>query len=380
MSEAAARSRAQAPIPFFGTARENTSVQDGLIDALQRLCGTDTLLNGPAVKTFEAVVAEAAGRAYAVAVNSATDALGIALRAAGIGEGDEVLVPAFSFVATATPVLHAGARPVFVDVTPPDAPDGSPLTMDLRRAERALTPRTKALIWTWLYGGMAAPGPVELFARQHGLVLIEDASQAFGARWSLHRAGATGDVSVFSFDRTKTLGALGTGGALVTDDPAVHRAAQSLRYHGVGPGGFERVGRNSQMSEWTADALTLKAARHKAWSERRRAIAHAFDAAVVGTRAIRPQWADGCRHTFHKYVLFLDERDALADALAAEGIPTRIHYPRPIPAEPVFGSAPAGAFPVADRAASRAISLPMHAFLSDAEVARIARVVRTHLA
>lgn len=369
----------QTRLTFFGSGAENAGIAPQLAAEFSRVMASGRILNGPEVPRFEGRVAALAGRAHAAAVNSATDALFFALRAGRIGLGDEVLVPAFSFVASGSAVLRAGARPVFVDVFAPEAAVAvgtAPCAMDLTDAAHRLTRRTRGLVWVDLFGGMADPTPVRAFAARHGLFLLEDASQSLGAAFGPVPAGSLGHASVFSFDRNKTLGAPGTGGAVLTDDAELDARVRALRYHGRGENGFATLGYNSQMSSLTAAILELKLGHHVAWTARRSEIAEQLDAALGRLPLRCLAWPGDCQHARHKYVLLCHRRAALEAHLHTAGVPTRRHYARPLPREPVFAeTVPAANFPVAEALAAQALSLPIHAQLDDDDVAHIAGAV-----
>ena len=359
-------------LPFFGAGRENVSIEDKLQQVFSHVMHEGKLLNGPEVFNFEDRLKKLTGREYAVAVNSATDALYFTMKGLGIGPGDEVLVPAYTFVASADCIIRAGATPVFVDVIDPrDSNYGAPATMDLAKAEEAITPRTKAMIWVGLFGGVGDPAPIESFAKSHNIALVEDASQSYGARFGDHASGAMGDASVFSFDRNKLVGAPGTGGAVLTDDPDIYEQARSLRYHGVVKGGkYANLGFNSQMSSLTAAILSLKMDLHDGWTDRRNAIARRYDD-VLGSLPVEVMtWPEQVLHVRHKYVFLTEQRDALEAHLHAKGVPTKRHYGTAVYQEPVFdGIIPAAAeFPVSTRLSDMALSLPIYAQMTDAEV------------
>lgn len=361
-----------AGIPFFGAGRENVSIEDQLQREFSRIMHEGKLLNGPEVFKFEDRLAQKTGRAHAVAVNSATDALYFALKGMGVGAGDEVLVPAYTFVASAECILRAGATPVFVDVVDPrESNYAAPATMDLACAERAITPRTKAMIWVGLFGGIGDPAPIQAFADTHRIGLLEDASQSYGASFGAHKSGGLGRASVFSFDRNKLVGAPGTGGALMTDDPDIQEAARSLRYHGVAKGGkYANLGFNSQMASLTAAILNLKMDMHDAWTERRGAVASRYDE-VLGSLPVEVlTWPDEVLHVRHKYVFLTEKRDELEAHLKTAGVPTKRHYGTPVYQEPVFSQVvPQDAsFPVAYRLSETALSLPIYAQMSDQEI------------
>ena len=350
------------PVPFFAAGRTWAEHGERYTRLMADALAGGQALQGPPVRAFEAALAARCGRAHAVAVGSGTDALAFALTAAAVGPGDEVLVPAISFIATASCVLRAGAVPVFVDVD-------QWLLMDLDAARAAVTPATRAVIAVDLYGQTVDAAAFEAFAAAHGLTLVEDAAQAFGA----HGAGAIGAISCCSFDPTKTVAAPGSGGAVLCDDNATADTLRTLRWHGRDPAGrFATLGYNSQLPSAAAAVLHDKLAFDGRWTARRRAIAAAYDAALAGTPHRPVGTAPGRDHVFHKYVLRAPDRTALAERLAAAGIPTRVHYDRPLYREPVFGGAPE--CPAAVAACREVLSLPIHAYLTDAEVERVTAI------
>ena len=337
------------------------------------------LLNGPDVFKFEDKLKALTGREYAVAVNSATDALYFTMKALGIGPGDEVLVSAYTFVASADCISRAGATPIFVDVIDPrDSNYGAPATMDLAMAEKAITPRTKAMIWVGLFGGFGDPAPIEGFAKANNIALVEDASQSYGARFGTYASGAMGDTSVFSFDRNKLVGAPGTGGAVLTDNPEIYEHARSLRYHGVVKGGkYANMGFNSQMSSLTAAILSLKMDLHDEWTARRGAIAKRYDDALGSLPVQVLTWPEQVLHVRHKYVFLTEERNELEAHLKTAGVPTKRHYDTAVYREPVFDRiVPEGIeFPVSQHMSERALSLPIYAQLNDYEVDHVVNSV-----
>lgn len=368
-------------IRFFGAGLENASLERELVGEFSRVLASEQILNGPDVLSFEEHVAARSGRRHAIAVNSATDALYFALQANGIGPGDQVLVPAFSYVASASAVLRTGARPVFVDVTQSGVARGvAPCTMDLADAARRITPKSRAMIWVGLYGGIGDPGPIAAFADAHDLCLIEDASQTFGASYNGAPAGRLGEASVFSFDRNKHLGAPGTGGAVVTDQAEVDARVRALRYHGVSKGQFATLGYNSQMSTLSAAVLNAKLERAPAWTERRNDIARRFDRALGQLKVELLTWPKETRHVYQKYVLLTDDRAGLEAHLNAAGVPTKRHYDTPLHREPVFARSVAAGerYPVAESLSSRVLSLPIHAQLSDDDVSFIIEAVNSY--
>jgi len=323
---------------------------------------------------MEAALAGSVGRAHAVAVGSGTDALGFALMALGIGPGDEVVVPDLSFVATASAILRVGATPRWADV----APDG------LMKPYRGLIgPRTAAVIAVSLYGRPLDASALETFATRHGLALIEDAAQALGARRGGRRAGAVGVASCISFDPTKPLAAPGSGGALLTDDATVAARVRRLRYHGRDGGASAELGFNSQLPSIAAASLLVKLRHEPAWRARRQAIAATYGAAMDGLDGVAlPGPVPGGEHAFSKYVIRARGRDDLRAKLTAAGVPTRVHYPRALHAEPLFANCPPpdGEPPGAAELARTVLSLPMHPFLTDEEVERVGTAIKDAVA
>ena len=303
---------------------------------------TNQILNGPDVFAFEERIAKISGRKHAVAVSSATDALFFALQAHGISDGDEVLVPAYSFAASASGILRSRATPVFVDIALPHA------TLDLEDAK-------------------------------HDLVLIEDAAQSFSAAWDGKAAGGIGHAATFSFDRNKVLGAPGTGGALVTDDDDIAARVRSLRYHGKDGADFAELGYNSQMSGVTAAVLNTKLDYHDVWRAKRDQIALAYDAALADQPVQLLTWDKKCTHARHKYVFVTEDREAWEAHLKGAGIPTRVHYDTPLQREPVFAKYAQNHLPcpVADQLSQTALSLPIYAQLTEAELDRVTTALRS---
>lgn len=355
------------PIPFFATAREHAAHRDEVLAAIDAALAGGRSLQGPPVAELEAELARRAGRAHAVGLGSGTDALAFALLAAGVGPGDEVIVPALSFIATASCVLRAGATPVFADV------DEAGL-LDLASAAALVTGRTRACIAVQLFGQMADPAALEAFAARHDLALVEDAAQALGAERDGRRAGGVGLASCLSFDPTKTVAAPGSGGALLCDDAALAERVRRLRWHGRdASGAFAELGFNSQLPSAAAAVLRVKLEHDAAWTGHRAAIAGRYDAALEGVAGTAPLPRVGGRHVFHKYVVRTapERRDPLRERLDAAGIPTLVHYARVLPDQPVFAALPATEVPVARALAGSVVSLPIHPFLRSDEVDRV---------
>lgn len=357
-------------IEFFGCAGDYAALSVPMLDRTASVLASGQVLQGRYVEQVEARVAALAGRRHAVAVGSGTDALFFALICSGIGPGDEVLVPAVSFVASASAIVRAGAVPVFVDI-------GPDIGIDLAVAQRLMTPNTRALLHVHLFGAMTDPAALERFATSNGILLIEDFAQSFGARYGNRAAGSIGMASATSFDPTKVIGAPGSGGALVTDDPEIAARARRLRLHGKSGNDFIELGYNSQMPSLTAAIIDLKLDHHDSWSRRRRAVAERYKDGLAGTPVTLPPVDPQVTHIWHKFVILWDRRDALAAALQAAGIPTRIHYHQPLDREPMFHAVrKADASPAATEYCGRTLSLPIHSHLSDHDVDQVIAAVR----
>ncbi|HEY8028006.1 MAG TPA: DegT/DnrJ/EryC1/StrS family aminotransferase [Gaiellaceae bacterium] len=350
-------------IPYFALEREFHALRDPIMARVEEVFRSGRLLQGPWISAFERELAELAGRRHAVAVNSCTDALYFAFASLGIGIGDEVMVPDFSFAATASSVLRTGAVPVYVDI-------GGDYELDLDHAGTLVSDRTKALVYVDLYGRMGDAAALERFADQHGLLLIEDAAQTLGGVRDGRPAGSAGVVSCFSFDPTKVVSAPGSGGALLTDDDEIAETARTLSHHGKSSDGtFDRVGQNAQMSSIVAAVLSVKLAHEEEWLRTRQRLAAAYAEALSATVAIVPERPVDREHVFHKYVIRVPQRDAVRAALELHGVATLVHYPTTLSALPFAAAAPKrGGGERAARFAGEVLSLPVHPHLREDEV------------
>lgn len=342
-------------IPVLDLAPEIEELWDDLNAAFQRVMRSTQFILGPEVEAFEGEVAEYLGVRHAVGVNSGTDALVIGLRALGVGPGDEVITTPFSFFATAESISNVGAAPVFVDV------DEGTFNIDPSLIEAAVTPRTKAIMPVHLYGRPAEMDEIMGVADAHGLKVIEDCAQSFGARY-MGRAhtGTMGDVGAFSFFPSKNLGAFGDGGLIVTDDDGVAELSRMLRAHGSKRKYHNEVlGYNSRLDALQAALLRVKLPHVDKWNAQRVAAARRYNELLAGEGSIiPPSVVDG--HVFHQYTVRVVQgnRDALQGALARAGIGTMVYYPVPQHRLPVY-AARGGAWPVAERLAAQVLSLPM---------------------
>lgn len=357
------------PIAFYGCKSEYLDLERLILSVTSRVLRTGQVLQAPEVEAFERRVAEMAGTEHAVAVGSGTDALFFALVSLNIGAGDEVLVPAISFLASATSILRTGACPVFVDVD-------KNCQLDLAHAAALVTERTRAVVVVDLFGGMGNPACVEVFASEYRLLIVEDFAQAFGASYNGRRSGSIGIVGATSFDPTKVIGAPGSGGALATNDERIATRVRALRLHGKHGKHFVEMGYNSQLPSWTAAVLSLKLDFHSDWTAKRTAVAEIYKSAFAELPIDLPCWDAAVAHVWHKFVIFTEARDTLRERLAAVGVPTMIHYATPLFAEPLFNNTQdPSQFPGAVRHARQALSLPMHSYLADNEAHYIADAV-----
>ncbi len=362
-------------IPVLDLTAEIQELWDDLRAAMDRVVRSGQFIMGPDVQAFEREAAAYLGVRHAVAVNSGTDALVIALRALGVGPGDEVVTTPFSFFATAESISAVGAKPVFVDIEP----DG--FNLDPDGLEERIGPRTKALLPVHLYGRPCRIDDVMEVARSHGLSVLEDCAQSFGARSGARMTGTFGDAGAYSFFPSKNLGAFGDAGLIVTERDDLADVARMLRAHG-GKKKYhnEMVGYNSRMDSLQAAILRVKLPHVERWNERRRAVARAYDELLRGTPGVTvPEVVDG--HVFHQYTVRIDaeKRDGVAERLAEENIGTMIYYPTPQDRLPLYlGRHPAN--PVSDRCAREVLSLPMGPSLSPEEQRRVADALRAAVA
>ncbi|MCX8067101.1 MAG: DegT/DnrJ/EryC1/StrS family aminotransferase [Anaerolineae bacterium] len=363
-------------IPSFDLTRQYVSLKEEIDAAIARVLARGRFILGEEVTAFEQEFAAACGVAHAVGVASGTDALYLALRACGIGPGDEVITVSHTAVATVAAIELAGARPVLVDVDP------RRYTMDPAKVEERITPRTRALLPVHLYGCPADMAPLLEIARRYGLFLIEDCAQAHGAYYRGRPVGSWGDIAAFSFYPTKNLGAFGDGGAVVTNDSTLARRVQLLREYGWARRYVSHIrGTNSRLDEIQAAVLRVKLRHLEAWNERRRQIAALYSEYLAeATRwgLVLPGEPENAHHVYHLYVVRHPQRDALQAFLRERGIGTLVHYPVPVHLQPAYADLGyrEGSLPVSEALAREVLSLPMYPELTDEEVQRVAEAVR----
>lgn len=364
-------------VPLLDLKEQYAGLRPELLEAARRVMDSGVFVMGPEGAAFEAEFAAALGARRAVGVSSGAQALTVALEALGVGPGDEVAVPAFTFVATATCALELGAKPVLVDVSD----DG--LTMDPADLERRLTPRTKAVVPVHLYGRAADMDPLLALAAAKGLGVVEDCAQSHLALYKGRATGTLGAFGAFSFYPSKNLGALGDAGALTCGDDALADLAASLRNCGRRAGAqydHPRPGHNYRLDELQAAFLRVKLKRLLSWTEGRRRVAALYRAGLAGLPLTLPA-ADrpGDRQVYHVFCVRSDRRDALKAHLDAAGVKTAVYYPEPLHltgALKPLGGKP-GDFPRAEAAAREVLALPIYPELSDAQAGRVVEAVRS---
>jgi dTDP-4-amino-4,6-dideoxygalactose transaminase len=360
-------------IPFLDLQAQSRALAPELEAAASRVLRSGQFILGPEVEAFEAAFADRCGTRFCVAVSSGTSALHLALLAAEIDPGDEVIAPAMTFVATVAAILYAGARPVLVDIDP------HARTIDPEAVARVVGPRTKAILPVHLHGQMADMEPLVAVARAHGLTVIEDAAQAHGAAYRGRRAGSVGQLGCFSFYPGKNLGACGEGGAVVTDDAGLAATLRCLRDWGQTERYVHTLqGFNYRMDALQAALLNVKLPHLDAWTEARRAHAARYDRLLAGSGLGLPSPLPDRRHVHHVYAVQALDRDRVRERLARAGIATGVHYPRPVHLQPAYADLGYGRgdFPHAERFAAETLSLPMYPELSDAQIARVVDELR----
>jgi len=361
-------------IPFLDLTRQHKALQRELMDAVERVLASSRFVLGPEGQALETELAALAGVRHGVGLGSGTDALRLALAAVGVGPGDEVVTPAFSFVASASTIVMAGAQPVFVDIDP------ATFALDPDALESALTRRTRAIVVVHLYGHPGAIDRIAEIARRRGVPLIEDAAQAIGTTWDGRPIGGWGDVACLSFYATKNLGACGDAGMLLTNRDDVAEHVRRLRHHGdTGRYHHVELGYCSRLDEMQAAMLRVKLRRLAAWNVARRQLAARYRARLAGLPLGLPVEHPRAQAIYHQFVVRHPQRDALAKALADLGVGTMVHYPLPVPGQPLFGLDGEKRWPQAWRAAREVLSLPCYPEMTDAEIEGVATAVRTAL-
>jgi dTDP-4-amino-4,6-dideoxygalactose transaminase len=363
----------QPPVPFVDLAAQYRTIAAEINQATSKVIEATDFILGREVNLFEEEFAAFCEAGYAVGVDSGTSALELALRAYDIGPGDEVITAANTFIATALAISHAGAKPVLVDVDPLTH------TIDVAGIARAITRHTKAILPVHLYGHPAHMGPIRQLAAKSGIVVIEDACQAHGARYEGKRAGSLGDAAAFSFYPGKNLGAYGDGGMVVTHDREVAERLQMLRNYGQKEKYHHLFrGYNRRLDTLQAAILRVKLKYLERWNAARRWNAKLYRDFLEGTGVVTPAETPGVESVWHLYVVVSEHRDMLRERLVSRGISASIHYPVPIHLQPAYKDLghKQGDFPVTEGLAQRILSLPMYPELTSEQIEFVALNVR----
>ena len=360
-------------IPLADLVAQYRTIQTDVDAAIRSVLESGHFILGPNGKALEQEVAAYVGVGHAVGVASGTDALILALRAIGIGPGDEVIVPDYTFLATASAVLHASASPVLVDVDP------KTYCIDLEAVVARITPRTRAIIPVHLFGQPADMNGLMDLAAARGLTVIEDNAQALGAMYRGRRTGAIGHIGCLSFFPSKNLGGYGDGGMVVTNDPAVAERVRMLRTHGwrekYDP---EVLGYNSRLDEMQAAVLRVKLRHLDDWNSERGRRARLYAQAFAGTNVRTPIEPTGATHVHHLYVVGVAHRAAMEAALKARGIATAVYYPRALHATKLFRASVAGrTFPVSESLSEDLLAIPLYPEMSDQQQDTVVAAMRT---
>jgi len=362
-------------VPILDLAAEQAEIGAEVRAALERVLESGHFILGPEGAALEKEIAALAGVPHAVACNSGTDALHLALRAAGVGPGDEVVTPTFTFIATAEAIAYVGATPVFADIDP------GTFNLTAQTLERALTPGTRAVIVVHLFGQCAQmPAIAELCARR-GLVLVEDCAQAIGADWDGRQAGAWGDFGCFSFYPTKNLGAYGDAGLVTTREARHDARLRMLRHHGSRQTYLhEEIGYNSRLDELQAAVLRAKLPHLARFTAARQKHAARYRQLLAGARLQLPVAHGRGAHVYHQFTVRVKNRDTVRRALAEAGVASGVYYPIPLHRQPVFEKEFGGlALPAAEAAAHEVLSLPIYPQLTDGQIGHVCGALRACL-
>lgn len=362
-------------IPFFALDRQFKRYKNEFLSIVEKVFSTGKVLQGETVTELEKKIATLCNRKYAIAVGSCTDALAYALISCGIKPGDEVLVTSLSFIASASPIIRVGGKPVFVDIEP------DYYMMDIKDAEKKISSKTKFLIAVHLFGQCLNMKEIELFAGKHNITIIEDAAQALGSFYNRRPAGHMGTVSCVSFDPTKVVGSFGSGGMLMTDSNEIAEKSIQLRYHGKDSktSQYVRLGYNSQLSSEHAALLSFKMDHLSEWIKKRKNIAETYIRELQNIEEIiLPRIRPGSTHNWHKFVIRIKNRDHLKRFLEDNGIQTMVHYPVPLYKIPYIANRLSRkvSLPVVEKICSEVISLPIYPELTKKEISYTINIIK----
>lgn len=363
-------------IPFLDLKTQYRSIRAEILDAVTATLDSGSYILGPEVKAFEESFAAYCQAKHSIGVNSGTAALQLALEAAGVKAGDEVITVAHTFVATVAAIMYLGARPVLVDI------DADSYTLDPTKLEAAITERTKAIMPVHLYGQPADMDPILEIARRHRLIVVEDAAQAHGAEYKGRRCGSIGDLAGFSFYPGKVLGAYGEGGAITTSSDELARTLRMLRDWGQETKYHHQIlGHNARLEALQGAILRVKMKHIDTWTEQRRSIAARYEEHLAGLGTVKiPRTYPDRRHVFHIYAVRVRDRDGFMEFLANEGVGTAIHYPFAVHTLEGYRSLgyAMGDFPVAEQVAAEVVSIPMFPEMTDEMVRDVITAVRKY--
>jgi dTDP-4-amino-4,6-dideoxygalactose transaminase len=364
-------------IPLIDLSSDDAHVKEEILSAMTDLMGRSAYIGGKVVDSFESAFAEFCGVSHCVGVANGTDALILSLRALGIGSGDEVIVPAYTFIATAAAVALTGAKPVFADIT------NLSLTLNPQAVERAITSKTKAIIPVHLYGHPADMDSLCSIAQSHKIDVIEDAAQAHGSLYKDKPAGSIGKLATFSFYPAKNLGAYGDGGAVVTNDPEIAEKIRRIANHGRTVHYLHgEIGTNSRLDALQAAVLNIKLPHMRENIKLRRALAAFYNNLLSQTKGLQlPHEEAWAKSAWHLYVVRSNFRDTLIERLKENGIMAYAHYPLPLHLQDAFSSLgySVGDFPIAERVANEVASLPFYPSMSQKQAERVAQVISEEL-
>jgi len=366
------QNKRQIAIPFVHLKREYTQVNEEVTLAMQRVIQSGWFILGEELEGFEKEFSKYIGATYGVGVNSGSDALFLAVKALGIGEGDEVITVSHTFISTVDAVVRNGAKPVFVDIDP------DTYCIDVSKIEQAITDKTKAILPVHLYGHPANMDPIMEIAQKHKLCVIEDACQAHGAEYKGNKAGSIGAVGCFSFYPAKNLGAYGDGGIVVTNDEKLAEKLRMMRNYGQPKKYYhDFVGVNSRLDEIQAAILRVKLKHLDEWNERRGKIAKLYNKFFEDSDVVAPVEKEYANHIYHLYVIRHKDRDKLQQYLLKNGIQTQVHYPIPVHKQKAYLDSGGDAqLPVTEKMCGEILSLPIYPSLKNKELEYIANTIK----
>jgi dTDP-4-amino-4,6-dideoxygalactose transaminase len=366
------------PIPMVDLELQYRQLESEINPAVADVLASTRFILGPNVAEFEKEAADYLGVKHALGCASGTDALHLALRAAGVGPGDEVITSPFTFIATAEAIAYCGATPVFVDIDP------RTFNIDPEAVRAAVTERTRVLLPVHLFGQPADMASLQQIADQHELLVIEDCAQSFGADIGGRQTGSMGLAGCFSFFPSKNLGCYGDGGLITTNDKALYETLWTLRNHGRKAGDYyhEMIGYNSRLDEIQAAILRVKLGHIDRFNEQRRGVAHAYGRLLAGTDLVMPHEDGIGRHVYHQFTMLVPEgrRDELMQALQNERIACAVYYPTPLHRQPAFADLGMhDGLPVSEEISQRCMSLPIYPEMTDEQIERVAECLRSAL-